>query len=238
MSVSSVYGQDSPAQVDDHTYDEIVAQAEESFQAGSYDEAISLLERAYGMRKNSNILYNIARIYEQKGDLEGALGYYDRFIVAPNVDLNYRREALDRSKTLREILDARKPREEPEVKTVVVDQDPRPVTEPEQSGWRTAGVVMAVVGGASVIGGGVFGVLALSEDDTRASATDIATARDSADRADLYAAVADGMIIGGAVVGITGLTIALLSGNDSDSKTAVAPMIIPGGAGATWSVKF
>lgn len=237
--------QSSPAssgEVSDEAYDEIVAQAEVLFQQRDYDGAIRLLDEAFAIRKNSNILYNIARIYEEKGDLNGALAYYDRFIVAPNVDLNYRREALERSKTIREILDATKTEteptpEEPVVVAKPVESQPAPKAQASSS-TNTLGVVLAVVGGATMLGGGAFGILAIQEDDARKNASNITEARQAGDNADLYAGLADGMLIGGALVGITGLVLILTGDSDESTTTSLAPVVLPQGAGAAWTVKF
>src|SRR5690606_4705449 len=53
------------------------------FDDRQFDEAIPLFEEAYAIDPEANYLFNIGRVYEEKGDLETALVYYTRFVEHP-----------------------------------------------------------------------------------------------------------------------------------------------------------
>lgn len=234
----------------DAQYEELTEQAEQLFTEGEYDQAISLLERAYELKKYSNTLYNIARVYEEKGDLEGALEYYDQFVVAPKVNLEYRKEALERSKTIREILAAQEAKENEKTQTADAGDATTPKTTPapepaepvmRPSPWRPVGFAMTGIGVAAVGAGAVVGALALGAQSDFDDATDIQTARDSASRAESLGTVADVLYISGAVVGVTGLVIAIAA-SPVEVETAkngkLDLMISPTTLGAGWTWKF
>jgi len=52
----------------------------DSISAGKYDEGISELEKAYAILPHPNVLFNIARAYNEMGDLEKAVDYYKKYL--------------------------------------------------------------------------------------------------------------------------------------------------------------
>ena len=62
--------------------DKLVKEAEKLYQAGKYLEAAEALKKAYDDKPHPNLIYNIARAYEQAGDIRGALEYYQRYIAS------------------------------------------------------------------------------------------------------------------------------------------------------------
>lgn len=48
--------------------------------AGAYDEAISEYRKAYTLDKKPSHLFNIARVFDQKGDARSAIDTYERFL--------------------------------------------------------------------------------------------------------------------------------------------------------------
>lgn len=221
-------------------YEELTAQAEELFTSRQYDESIALLEQAYKLKpSNSNTLYNIARVYEEKADLAKALEYYDRFVVAPNVNLEFRREALARAKTIREILAVKEARDTTNEK-VAEETEPQPVeTVMVPSPWRNVGYVMLGVGSVSVVSGLVLGILASGAESDFNASTDIEDARDLASSAESYATVADILYISGAVVGVTGLIMAIVADpTEVQSASKFDVQVGPNQFGAAWTTKF
>lgn len=67
--------------------------------------AVLAFEKAYEIRKNPKLLYNIGRIYERMSKFEKAIEHYDRFVHSPDIEARLRQDAVARLKTLREIVD-------------------------------------------------------------------------------------------------------------------------------------
>ena len=218
-------------------FTDVTRQASEAYEAGDYDRAIRLFERAYELRPVSNILYNIGRIHEDAGNIDEAIEYYDQFVIAPNIEQTSRRDALDRLKTLREVKAMRDGGGE--TSTEVVETSPPASAPPAASGsntMRTVGWVFVGVGGASLITGGVFALLAQSEFDDFDSATSLADRRAAASAGRTNAVVADSLLIFGGVSAIVGgvFLIASSGGSDTASSAArVSPVV-----GNAWGVSL
>ena len=61
---------------------------------GRYTDGVGLLRRAYAQRPHANIMYNIARAYEQAGDTRQAILSYRRYLRARPKDAKAVREKL------------------------------------------------------------------------------------------------------------------------------------------------
>lgn len=223
------------------TYDDLIALGQERFAAKDYDGALAALSRAYAIKQNPNLLYNQARILEAKGDLEGALAYYEQFAVAPDVDIEYRRETLERIRVLKETLALTREPEKPVEQPVVAT--PTPVAEPirEPAAPRPArrvGAVMMGVGGATLLAGGVFGVLAYSEHQAWGRAGDIEERRTRADQVGRYGLVADSLYLGGGVVTLVGMALFIAGRPMESASVSWSPVISKDGAGAQLGVRF
>ena len=234
-------------------------QAVEAFNDKRYDESIDLFEQAYALNSNPNYLFNIGRVYEEKGDLQQAVSHYQRFVSQPGVDLDSREAATARLKVLREAL--RQLQEEKQEKQVAADDEttppePIPVTDegptddeprPDRKrGQRIAGYVLLGAGGAGLIVGGVLGGLA----STKASDADSAEFVDDAlrmrDDARRQARAADAMFITGGVLAAAGLVLVLTTlgkkkgsaSASTSSRWVFAPAASPTSAGAALHGRF
>lgn len=85
-------------------FDEHIEGAVEAFQDSDYALALQHFEAAYALEPRANLLYNMARAAEQAGQIALAVDYYSRFVVAPEVEHEARKDAIDRLKTLKEVL--------------------------------------------------------------------------------------------------------------------------------------
>lgn len=230
-------------------------QAVEAFNDKRYDESIDLFEQAYALNSNPNYLFNIGRVYEEKGDLQQAVSHYQRFVSQPGVDLDSREAATARLKVLREALrqleeekqeeaeKAAPPEPTPITDEGPTDDEPRP---DRKRGQRIAGYVLLGAGGAGLIVGGVLGGLA----STKASDADNAEFVDDAlrmrDDARRQARAADAMFITGGVLAAAGLVLVLTTlGKKKDSASAstpsrwvLAPAASPTSAGAALHGRF
>ena len=61
----------------------LMKKADADYKAGRYREAAEGLKQAQELNPNPRILYNIARAYDQAGDLSAAIEYYQRYINDP-----------------------------------------------------------------------------------------------------------------------------------------------------------
>jgi tetratricopeptide (TPR) repeat protein len=66
----------------------LLKEGERLFNARKYRESAEVLKRAYDAQPDPRLLYNIARAYEQAGDLREALSYYDQFIKNSDSDMD------------------------------------------------------------------------------------------------------------------------------------------------------
>ena len=60
--------------------------AERLYKDGQYKEAAKLLEEAQGLEANPKFLYNMARAYDQAGELQPALDAYRKYVGLPTAD--------------------------------------------------------------------------------------------------------------------------------------------------------
>ncbi|MEO1272826.1 MAG: tetratricopeptide repeat protein, partial [Myxococcota bacterium] len=84
--------------------EQLSAEGAKLFKAGKYPEAIDRFEKAYAIIPVANLLYNIAFAYDRTGDIEKAVAYYERFILAKDADPEIRSRALNRITEIREEL--------------------------------------------------------------------------------------------------------------------------------------
>ncbi|MCR9162387.1 MAG: hypothetical protein ACE37F_31675 [Nannocystaceae bacterium] len=242
----------TPAQ--DSEAERLSDQAVEAFNDKRYEESIGLFEQAYALNSNPNYLFNIGRVYEEKGDLEQAVVHYQKFVAQPGVDLESREAATERLRVLREAL--RQLEEDKEDEDV--DDPPEQLADPvepetdeppadRKRGQRIAGYVLLGAGGAGLIVGGVLGGVASStagDADNAEFVDDRLRIRDDARR---QARAADAMFITGGVLAAAGLVLVLTTLGkgkkkaSADARTrrfAVSPAATPTSAGAVVHGRF
>lgn len=261
--VSNAVAQDS---VDE--YQRLTETATQAYEQGRFEEAISALEQAYALQPESAVLYNIGRIAEEAGLQEKAVQVYEQFMALSDVDLEYRRDAIERVKLLREIIAMRKADEQAaadakakaeadakakadaeaqaqakaeaeakakaDAETAKLAKAAEPP--PEQSrALRNVGIVLAAVGGASMLGGTATGILALGAHDDFDAAEGIDARRDAKDKVDTLAPVTDTLLFGGGALLVAGVTMilvdALRAPEQDPSALAVTPMFSADGLG-------
>ncbi len=213
-------------------------QAIDRFQAKDYEGAVDYFKRAYAVDPNPNYLFNIGRVYEEAGELEESVTYYERFIQERGVDLESRGLALDRLQILRALIAETTRISEPE--TAEPEPEPEPeselpappeVTDPEADkrapkkgrGLRIAGYTLLGVGAAALIGGGAFGGLALSQSKALGDTDGFDPRHDLIDSGEKNTKFADALFITGGALALTGL--ALVLGSLRGSRAAKAEAI-------------
>lgn len=145
----------------------------EDYNQGRFRDAISKLEKAYRLKPEPVLLYNLARAYEGVGDLEHAVGAYRAFLVAePSIEdrgaIEQRILTLDQQNEM-QATNAREKK--------LADERPRSTERsPSAVPWIVVGV-----GAAGIVVGGVFGVLAKSREAAQRGESQVLASRDSAD---------------------------------------------------------
>jgi tetratricopeptide (TPR) repeat protein len=213
----SVFAQDQGAQQNEE-FKRLTSQAQEQFSAKNYEAAAELFIKAYELKPVSNILYNVARIYEQAGNLEQALTYYQKFVKSPNVEKENRDDALERIKSLREVLAL----DEDDEKQEQVAEPVKPA-EPEYD--YTLAYVFWGVGAAALAGSLVFGILASDQHSKFEDATTIDERRDAADSGQTMSIVSDSLLISGAVLGVLGTVFFFTASPTESDQIAIMPII-------------
>lgn len=221
-----------------------------------YDGAIAAFERAYALKPKSNILYNLGRIHEKKGDFEGSIRYFERFVNEPDIELSAREDALARIKALQEVLALRQKSQQGSAQNTPPPSDVEaplantgdpsgdasvvvPLTPGRQREFRVVHGALIGVGVAGVATGVVFSQLARQSYETTQDTNDLEALRDARERGPRQALIADVAVAGGAALIATGALLYLFSdARDTSPGVTLAPALSPGFSGAQLSLTF
>ena len=227
----------------EESFDTLTEQAAEKYSDGDYDGAIALFERAYALDPEPNILFNIGRIYEESGNYEDAIVYYERFISEPQVDLDAKQVALDRRDLARAVVEIQKKDAEPKpaettpVETTPVETPPPVETTPEEPpeeepppkprNVRPVGYALLGTGAAALIGGAVVGGLAKREETNFKTATNRDDAAFAKERGQKLAPAADGLFIAGGILAAAGIVMLLVPQRGKKAERRERAMFVP-----------
>lgn len=226
------------------------AEAIAKFQAGEYDEAVALFEQAYALSPEPNYLFNIGRVYEEKGDIENAVEFYERFVKQPKVELQARELAVERLRVLRAVLEETQREERPQpTPTPEPEPEPKPepIDKPRPPKLRLAGFALLGIGGAVLVTGAAFGGVASSQSSELEGLMPLEERDALIDKGKRNALIADALFISGGAVALTGLVFVLASlgkkNKKKDRKSDVArarlaPWASPRGTGASLRLDF
>ena len=195
------------------------------YREGDFNAAIELFQKAYDIEPVPNLLFNIARCHEKLENWDKAIGFYQKFVVEPDVEKDARQAAVDRIDALNEVKQAlaAQERNSGTGDTVGDKQVETPPAAVESSPDNTWSYVMLGTG-AGLIGGGVlFGVLASSKQSDFEQSTDVGEKQDLRSSGQTFAMVADGFYITGAVVGLIGVYMLLTADGPEQNATFVRP---------------
>lgn len=204
---------------------ELSAQAIDRFQVQDYDAAVRLFEEAYAIDRVPNYLFNIGRVYEEKGDLETALTYYERFVAHPEAAPDAKRMTEARIEELRAKLPPPSPDpiEPPPPRPRASDTSPRTndlsLADTPAPARAPRGNLRLRIGGYSLLGGGAailaigagFAGAALAQHRRLDGLTMLEARDDAIRRGEQSSLIADSLFIAGGVVAIAGLTLTLVS---------------------------
>jgi tetratricopeptide (TPR) repeat protein len=207
---------------------ELFEQGRAAYREGRFADAGRLLREAYALVPEPVLLYNLARAHEGLGEFPEAIDAYERYLATAK-DIpdrgaierkltSLRAELAERERLARERDEALKAKPAPG-EGPAARAEPEPTTR-GASPWPW---VVAGLGGAVLVGGGVFGTMALATNDDAEAApsqVDAASLRDDAEGLASLSSV--GFVVGGVLVatGVTWGVIDLASSGSAGEATA------------------
>jgi hypothetical protein len=210
---------------------------------GDYEDALREFRRAFDLSGRAELLINVATVEERLGDLAAAVATLERY-VALDPQGEHAETMRGRLERLRKRLDKQRARE-PEADPAPAAQPaspapsaPAPEPRATESPSRLPVWVLFGVAGASAIGAGVTGVIALgehanAEDTCSPECTDdqLATGRTMA----LTSTVLTGVSV---IAAGTGLVLLLTTGKADEDAVALGVSGGPGAALARARIRF
>lgn len=247
-----VMGTASPAQAQpDDEFKTLVDEGMRAYKRRQYDAAINAFESAFAIRREPELIYNVARAYEKSLDSTKAIQTYERFLRLQGTTAELRakaltaleglraeRRALDRAR--REVAPPPPPAPTPAARgTKVPLEVRRPAPEPKSRAleWTLIGS-----GAAMAVAGGVFALLASMDNsdfddrvsDGNATAEELNDIKDDVDR---NALIADILIPTGLLAAGVGVLLFVVD-PDEEEGMAVSPMVTGDGAGLAVGGRF
>lgn len=240
-----------------------IKEAEQLYQAGRFHEAAEALLKAQKLEPHPRIIYNIARAYDQAGELMGALNYYQQYVNSKegtDVQLLKRSaQAIDRlQKVLRQQEEQRanseaerqRLMEETRLAQERADTESAAKRKAEEEnqeraraqlqasiqGYQRSRTVSLVAGGAAVggfVAGAVFGILATQAKADFVDAADVAAKQQAEGLTRQRAAIADV----GFALGLAGAVTAFLTYPRGPDPAKGATLTLGPGS-ASLEVKF
>jgi tetratricopeptide (TPR) repeat protein len=196
-------------------------QAKAAFDSGAFLEAAELLKQAHALKPSPALLYNLGRAYQQAGDRLKAIDAYEAYLAAQahSADegavrntVQQLRDELRHEEELRQRADAERARAEDEAAKkrgaeLAADAARRASVVAERRARRTRSLpwIIAGVGGAGLILGGVFGGLTLSRHSAAVSDPDASAAQSEQNQAKTFATVANVAFVTGGVLAAAGV---------------------------------
>ncbi len=226
---------------------ELSTQAIERFKAKDYDAAVRLFEQAYALDPNPNYLFNVGRVYEEKGDIRSAVDHYQRFVKEPGVDIGSRELAVQRLRVLKAILNEteapaatpNQPQSGPApAPTPGGDRDRVDSPDPKKT-MRLGGYALIAVGGVSMLVGGLFGGLTLGKKKDLDDSHVISDRQSLAHQGQTFAVISDVTLFTGAALLVTGVALAVVGRKPrAAARSAVLPSVGRSHAGLSWTLRF
>jgi tetratricopeptide (TPR) repeat protein len=176
-----------------------------AYRKGEFREAVTLLERAYALRPDPVLLYNIGRAQEGLGDYPRAIAAYERYLKEES-------EVPDRAALERRISILRRQ---------IAEQEQY---KQRQQAQRTSMVlpwIVVGVGGAALGVGTVFGIMAQSKEHAASDDPVQQSAASQGKTASSLATIANVGFIAGSAITLGGVTWVLIRSTDRQTSTAL-----------------
>jgi tetratricopeptide (TPR) repeat protein len=181
----------------------------EAYRAGKFPEAIDLLSKAYDLEHDPTLLYNIARSYENLGDLDHAAATYEKYLQDAK-DIKDRpgieQHVATMKKQISEKAQLAKERDEALKSSAKKDEHPGPSGPVERRPPSPVPWVIAAVGVGGLAAGAGLGATAISKNDSAGKAPSQLAASNMHDSAKSLALGSTIAFIAGGVLAGVGLT--------------------------------
>ena len=226
-----VLGAASVARAQTSEFDRVVRQGMAAYQAKDFNKAIRAFERAYAIRPEPEMVFNVARSHEKAQHVDEAITTYERFLVLEGTTAGLRARALKSLTSLRAEkaarLEARSSSPSPAAPRPRSNVSGARLSKTEPGPTRSRALEWSLFGGGLVVAatGAVFAGLALANnsdfDDEvgRGPAADADKLEDLQDDRARNALIADILVPVGLVTAAVGLSLLVI--NDDDSGMAV-----------------
>ncbi|MCK6551605.1 hypothetical protein L6R52_37580 [Myxococcota bacterium] len=228
------------------TFESYVADALEHYKNRRYPEAIVAFEKAYELRAEPELVYNIARSYEKSLKRAEAIAAYERFLGLPGTTAELRASALSAQDALRKEQETLRRRDQQKATAATATPEPKLDAQPATTARATVApeapsrtLEWVLIGGGLTVAaaGGVFTGLAFRSHADFEAATDRSAQIELRDETNRNALVADVLVGAGAVSVAVGLALFLFTG-DTPADVALAPTVGSDGAGLTFAGRF
>lgn len=226
-------------------FQKLVSAGRSAYGSKNFIEAAEAFKKAYALEPVPNLLYNIGRVYEKAGEFEKAISYYEKFVNQPNIAMKNRQDALDRMRTLREIIALREEGKEVDDEEVEQKQSDRGLANSggatkTQNDYTLAYVFLGS-GIATLTGAGVFGILTANAHSDFQNAVTRGERRNAAEQGETYGVVADSLLVAGTALSGIGVFF-LLSPAQKEvprgNAARVVPVVTPSSAGLKLNLDF
>jgi tetratricopeptide (TPR) repeat protein len=206
----------------------------EAYRRGEFAQAVSMLQEAYSLDPQPVLLYNLARAYEGSGSNDLAIETYARYLEAdPKAPdrgaIEQRLGTLKRQRDERIALEKQRDAERARADQEKADRERRQQEQPKAAAPHERSIgpyVVAGVGGAALVSGAIFGLMATSKHSTANQAsTSQQSAVDEQSSAKSLATISTISFIAGGVLVAAGVTWWFIDGKsvDKQGKSAATP---------------
>lgn len=225
------------------TVEELSQKGAEAYQEKDFASAISFFKKAYEEEEVPNLLFNIAKCYEKQKDWDQAIEYYQKFVIAPDVEKEYRKAALEKIKKIEETKEAEEAqrlakKDKDKEKTQKSTPDPKDNLPPKAVKAPDRSLAYIVGGtGLALIGGGVaIGLLAQGGETDFKTAESVEEKRNAQSSGRTFSLAANGMYIAGGIATLFGTYLLITA--DSDTDIPVRAWFTPKSGGASVHFSF
>lgn len=244
----------------DAAFEENLEKAGGLYEEKKFEESLVYFKRAYKVRPEPKLLFNMGIISERLGRLEEAVGFYNTFVTSPDVSLELRGQGQKRLDVLRPIVKSqreereRQEREERERQAKLNptppdgSNNPNPKGDPQDKPDEPSNagrVASYVVTGSGIVLAGVGGFMLITLDDAQAFAQeatpeDRRMARDSRNTQKSAGTI---LVAGGATLAVTGIILWALTGQEEaatrqTSSWHITPSLSPSGGAVSIFGRF
>jgi len=238
---------------EDASFDTLVERGRKAYSHEEWVSAARAFERAYEQRQVPNLLYNIGRSYENAGEFEKAITYYQKFINQPGIEIDSRKDALDRIDTLEKVVDVSDEEEKTdedeagggESSDMASGTGPSGEAPPDPTMQRrddyTLALALLSTGGAGLISGTIFSILTANAHSDFESAENLSDRRNAADRGRTFGTLADAFLISGGAITAAGVALVvwpIQTERAAETEARLRPVLSPDRAGVQLDVRF